>query len=60
MLLHAEYADVSDVGANALLPVKLRLTPALRLFTRRFEAQLHWCPVPVVRDIIGAKGAEEA
>jgi hypothetical protein len=25
MLLHAEYAEVSDIGANALLPVKLRL-----------------------------------
>ena len=28
MLLHAEYADVVDVGANALFPVKLRLKPA--------------------------------
>jgi hypothetical protein len=44
MLLHTEYAEVSDVGANPLLPVKLRLKPALTLFTRRFEAQLHWQP----------------
>jgi hypothetical protein len=28
MLLHAEYAEVFDVGANALFPVKLRLKPA--------------------------------
>jgi hypothetical protein len=28
-----------------LLPVKLRLKPAPALFTRRFEAQLHWQPV---------------
>jgi hypothetical protein len=42
MLLHTEYAEVLDVGANALFPVKLRLNPALPLFTRRFEAQLHW------------------
>ena len=48
MLLHTEYAEVSDVGANALLPVKLRPKPALRLFTRRFEAQLHWQPVAKV------------
>jgi hypothetical protein len=32
------------VGANALFPVKLRLKPASALFTRRFEAQLHWSP----------------
>jgi hypothetical protein len=31
MLLHAEYAEVSDIGANALSPVKLRLKPALAL-----------------------------
>lgn len=48
MLLHTEYAEVSDVGANALFPVKLRLKPT-PLFTRRFEAQLHWCPVTVER-----------
>jgi len=36
-----EYADVTDVGANALYPVKLRLKPAPALFPRRFEAQLH-------------------
>jgi hypothetical protein len=45
MLLHPGYAEVSDIGANALFPVKLRLRPALTLFTRRFEAQLHWQPV---------------
>ena len=45
MLLHAEYAEVADVGANVFIPVKLRLTPAPALFTRRFEAQLHWEPV---------------
>jgi hypothetical protein len=39
--LHREYADVTDVGANALYPVTLRLKPALALYTRRFEAQLH-------------------
>jgi hypothetical protein len=44
MLLHAEYAEVFDVGANALVPMKLRLKPT-PLFTRRFEAQLHWQPV---------------
>jgi hypothetical protein len=38
MLLHPGYAEVSDVGANAFFPVKLRLGPALTLFTRRFEA----------------------
>jgi hypothetical protein len=44
MLLHAEYAEVSDIGANAcLFPANLRLKPST-LFTRRFEAQLHWCP----------------
>jgi hypothetical protein len=43
MLLHAEYAEVSDVGANPLLPVKLRLKPTASV-TRRFEAQLHWYP----------------
>src|SRR5438552_15610607 len=48
MLLHTEYAEVSDVGANPLLPVKVRLKPALQLFTRRFEAQLHWWPVRVI------------
>ena len=42
MLLHTECADVNDAGANALLPVKLRLKSAPALFTRRFEAQLHW------------------
>jgi hypothetical protein len=40
--LHREYADVTDVGANALYPVKLRLKPMPALFTRRFVAQLHW------------------
>jgi hypothetical protein len=44
MLLHAEYAEVSDIGANAcLFPANLRLKPST-LFTRRFEAQLHWSP----------------
>jgi hypothetical protein len=28
MLLHPEYADVTHVGVNALIPVKLRLKPA--------------------------------
>jgi hypothetical protein len=41
---HTEYAEVFDVGANALFPVKLRLIPALTLLTGRFEAQLHWKP----------------
>ena len=27
---------------RSLLPVKLRLKPMPALFTRRFEAQLHW------------------
>ena len=31
-----------------LFPVKLRLKPAPALFTRRFEAQLHWEPVRVI------------
>jgi hypothetical protein len=48
MLLHAEYAEVFDVGANALVPMKLRLKPT-PLFTRRFEAQLHWCPESEIR-----------
>ena len=38
-----EYAAGRSVGANALFPVKLRLIPMLAIFTRRFEAQLHWC-----------------
>ena len=56
MLLHAEYAGVSDGGANPLLPVKLRLRPTSSLFTRRFEAQLHWEPVSVTVDglLVGA------
>jgi hypothetical protein len=36
---------MSPTSAPTLLfPVKLRLTPPGGLFTRRFEAQLHWCP----------------
>jgi hypothetical protein len=31
MLLHTEYAEVFDVGANALFPVKLRLNGARAL-----------------------------
>ena len=45
MLLHAEYADASRRRQRLLLPVKLRLKPAPALFTRRFEAQLHWYPL---------------
>jgi hypothetical protein len=46
MLLHPGCADVSHVGANTpYFPVKLRLTHGPALFTRRFEAQLHWQPV---------------
>jgi hypothetical protein len=33
MLLHTEYAEVFDVGANALLPVKLRLKLAPALYS---------------------------
>ena len=51
MLLHRECAAVRHVGANAFIPVKLRLKPAPALFTRRFEAQLHWEPVGIKRPI---------
>ena len=35
----------STSAPTPLFPVKLRLTPAPALLTRRFEAQLHWQPV---------------
>ena len=44
MLLHPEHADARRRRQRFLFPVKLRLKPAPTLFTRRFEAQLHWQP----------------
>jgi hypothetical protein len=45
MLLHAEYADVADAGANAFYSQWSCASHHGALFTRRFEAQLHWQPV---------------
>jgi len=45
MLLHAEYAEVPDVGANAFITSEAAPQITIAFFTRRFEAQLHWVPV---------------
>jgi hypothetical protein len=45
MLLHEECAEAYRPRRQRFsFPVKLRLKP-IPLFTRRFEAQLHWQPV---------------
>jgi len=43
MLLHQECAGVTDVGANTVInPSEAAPETHRALFTRRFEAQLHW------------------
>ena len=49
MLLHTEYAEVTDVGANTFIPSEAAPHTGPPFFTRRFEAQLHWQPVVQVR-----------